>query len=167
MHNSHFNENILLFTKYRSIIDYFSKHEVKIDFIDDPRLKIGNVDKLSVLIQKDDIDSFQQKITLSNIDTQTYKIKLTNFEVKKFLDKEIFLIEYAALHGSLKIFKFLLMNDSKFSNKLFQYAIFGRNNEIIHLSEKMLEAPIKNIYECLRLTVISHQNELSEYFFIY
>ena len=105
----------------------------------DPRFKVGNIDKLSVLIQEDDIESFQRMTSQNNIDIKTHEIHLTSFESNKSLrDEKIHVIEYAAYHGSLKIFKFLLMNDSTFSNKLLKYAVCGGNNEIIHLSENKL-----------------------------
>lgn len=156
-------------SKYKYIYEYFtSKEGENIEFADDPRLQAGNNDKLSILIQKDDIDTFQKTVSQNNIDIRHHKIEISNFELtKSFPERSATLIEYAAFHGSLKIFKFLLINNTTFSAQLFQCAFCGRNNEIIHLAEKMT----KNIdisdslINAMSLSIIFHYDELSEYLY--
>ena len=155
------------YDKYKCIIDYFSDREGQtIDFNEDPRLQAGNIDKLCIFIQNDDIDSFQQMISQNNINIRQHKITLTNFEWNKCLNEEvIYLIEYAAYHNSMKIFKFLLMNEAAFSPKLFLYAVCGGNNEIIHLAENALENVdfYSDINSILTLSIIFHRNDISDY----
>lgn len=155
------------YDQYKCIIDYFSDCEGQtIDFNEDPRLQAGNINKLCIFIQNDDIDSFQQMISQNNINIRQHKITLTNFEWNKCLNEEvIYLIEYAAYHNSMKIFKFLLMNEAAFSPKLFLYAVCGGNNEIIHLAENALENVdfYSDINSILTLSIIFHRNDISDY----
>lgn len=153
--------------RFKNVIEMFSqKGSENISAKEDPRLQVGNLDRLSISIQNDDIDEFQQILSLNNIDIQSHKINLNSFESNKCLKEEkIYLIEYASYHGSLKIFKFLLMNNAPFSRLFLQYAICGGVNEIIHLAESAIkqgsiEQEMENI---LFISVIFHRYDISEY----
>lgn len=152
--------------RYDAIIEFFSQKEAEAVSIDeDPRLQIGNIDKLSKSIQKDDIDEFQRITSQSNINIQTHKIPINCFESKKYLGSEIYLIEYASFHGSLKVFKFLSMNDTCFSEKFLEFAICGGNNEIVHLVEDKVkqENRYQNTNYLLQRAIHFHHYDLSEY----
>lgn len=72
------------------------------------------------------------------------------------------LIEYAAINGSAKIFKYLIENKVKIDDSIWLYAIHGKNPEIIHILEKNQIKP--NSYEELYLESIKcHHNDLAKY----
>lgn len=94
------------------------------------------------IIQKDDIDSFQSFISQTNENINSNLIKKPNQNNSSFInsyEKQCQnYIEYAALYGSIQIFKYLWMNNACVSNNLFPVSIYGGNFEIIHLVESKI-----------------------------
>lgn len=86
-------------------------------------------------IRDDDIDTFQSLLSKNNFSVN-YQIPFSYYERAQTIDSNLSLIQVAATYSSLKIFKFLWMqNDIQIPANLLQYAFFGRNSEIIHLCE--------------------------------
>lgn len=70
------------------------------------------------------------------------------------------LIEYAAIFGSTKIFKFLYYQLDEMPKNVLLAASFGNNFDIIHLIEK--KEIIPNQFT-LYGSIISHRNQLFDY----
>lgn len=148
---------------YEFFCNLFSQ---KIDTENDPRLQVGNTDQLSISIRNDDIDLFQSIVSKNNINIRNYKLSISKFEMNKCLTfDQMYLIEYASFYGSIKIFKFLLMNNAPFTNSFLQYAICGGNHEIVHLVEKTISVQLEQqeMEDILNLSIIFHRYELTEY----
>lgn len=149
--------------KHRDVIEYFTTHK---SINDDPRMSAGNFDTLSLIIQKDDIENFQKFVSHNDIKIQSHKIEITSFESNKCLNQtSVYLIEYAAYHCSLKIFKFLMMNNAAFSKNLLRYSICGGNNEIIHMSESATNeiSLHKDQNDILSMSIAFHRYSITEY----
>ena len=99
------------------------------------------------MIQNDLIDDFISHVSLNNISLST-KIHTSIFETNHFLlNKNPTFFEYSAFYGSIRIFKYLLINKQKVTSSLWTYAVHGKNSEIIHLLEEnndLINA--KNLY---------------------
>ena len=109
-------------------------------------------------IRDDDIDTFQSILSKNNYSVN-YKFERSYYERALTEDFNPSLIQVAAIYGSLKIFKFLWMQQKiEISESLIDYAIVGRNFEIIHICET--KCPLRR---ALVFSIASHQNELSEY----
>lgn len=152
---------------FASIIE---KENKKIDTTSlsfDEKRKIGENDSyLCQLIRNDSINDFISHVNLKNIPLRT-TIEISIFESNSFLlNKKPSLIEYAAFHGSIQIFKYLHLNKMKENSSIWLYAIHGQNPEIIHLLEenktiKMTEKFCKN---CVIESIKCHHNDLADYF---
>lgn len=156
-------ENIKDSNQYEFFHNLFSQ---KVDTENDPRFQVGNTDQLSISIRNDDIDLFQSIVSKNNINIRNYKLSISKFEKNKCLNfDQIYLIEYASFYGSIKIFKFLQMNNAPFTNSFLQYAICGGNHEIVHLVEKSINGQLKEqeMEKILNLSIIFHRYELTEY----
>ena len=70
------------------------------------------------------------------------------------------MIDYAAFYGSVNVFKYLIMNNSKVTEKTMEYAVYGGSYEIIHILEN-LSCPTTNALEA---SIRIHNNELYDYF---
>lgn len=79
----------------------------------------------------DDVDDLCNSYGKIN-NTSTCRIQISEFN---FIQSEGTLLETAALFGSIKCFKFLVMNDEKISENVCKFAVMGGNIEIIHLCE--------------------------------
>lgn len=149
--------------KYRDVIEYFTTNKT---INEDPRLSEGNFDTLSIIIRKDDIDKFQKFVANNEIKIKNFQIKITSFETNKcFNQTHVYLLEYAAYHCSIKIFKFLMMNNTTFSNMLLRCAICGGNSEIIHMTESEIISSSfhQNKSDLLSLSISFHRYKITEY----
>lgn len=109
--------------------------EIKDNFYTNRRLG-ENDDKICQIIRKDSLDEFIIYVNKNNYPLDS-NIEKSVYETNSFLNqKEISLIEYAAFHGSIQIFKYLKINRVKINSKLFICAIHGNNPEIIHILEE-------------------------------
>ena len=81
-------------------------------------------------------------------------------------DKKVSLIEYASFFGSIQVFQYLKLNGVKLNSSLWNYAIHGRNPEMIHiLEENNVEFQNDQSYEtCLKESIKCHHNEIADYF---
>lgn len=115
--------------------------------------------KFTRMIDDDDVES------LKNFLIDPTKDKNLQFIATSFFDpyrtKQISMIEYSALRGSIKCFKFLFINGEYFNEKIMKYAIMGGNTDIIQLLEEqkihIQEHHIKYAIKC-------HHRELFEWF---
>ncbi|OHS94061.1 hypothetical protein TRFO_39745 [Tritrichomonas foetus] len=167
-----------------------SKYEKQLHLKDyqDKRFKNYHHSTICKFIVEDDIENFQSFISETNFSLDSILPKSIFERFPHFLKNEFSLIEYAAFHSSLKIFKFLWMqqitNFSSFDD-LLALSIAGGNLEIFHLVEaevrklntnlntfnvdnnenlKMfLNLPFKQICLLLKLAIYYHQNEIACY----
>lgn len=102
------------------------------------RSKLMNDSLIAKVIREDDIDQFQEILSKTNISINS-TIPYSIFEACQYVNRSESnmptLIEFASFFGSLKIFKFLMMNDAELSPSVMDYAINGGNIEIIHILE--------------------------------
>lgn len=84
-------------------------------------------------IKKDDITSFQDILAKTNINS-SIELNIPSYKLDKIHNPSLF--ELSAFFSSIKIFKFLLMNNVTKSKYLAHYAVAGGNYEIIHICER-------------------------------
>lgn len=99
-----------------------------------------NPDLIADLIRRDDIDNFQRLVNGNYRDLEEFieKCGIINrsvYERKSIVNKKLTLTEYAAFYGSVKCFKYLLINECKL-DKAAKYAVAGSNSEIIHICQQ-------------------------------
>ena len=110
-------------------------------------LRGENESYLCQLIRQDSINDFISYVSKHEIELDS-NVNYSNFETNTFLKaNDAKLIEYAAFFGSIQIFKYLLMNKVSIQPILYQFAVHGKNSEIIHIVEEQVykfkkESPI-------------------------
>ncbi|OHT03307.1 hypothetical protein TRFO_29351 [Tritrichomonas foetus] len=110
---------------------------------DQNKSKQNQVDhsQLLMMIQNDCIQDFQEIFIREKFNVNM-KVTVSPYKHCKMLNSNPTIIQYAAFFGSIKVFKFLLLQKAdlklkdKNNNSLFTYAICGGNSEIIHLCEQ-------------------------------
>ena len=96
------------------------------------------IDELTKVLRKDDVDTFQSfisKIEVSQINNCYIPFNL--FE-NYASNGSINYINYAAAYGSIKCFKYLLLNHGKIDTLTFKYAVYGGNVEIIKIVDQLI-----------------------------
>ena len=105
-----------------------------------------------ILIEKsifnDDINIFEKRLLMDSY--VLISSSLNPFHL--FDDMKINLIEMAAFHGSIKCFKFFMLNGMDINEKITKYAIAGGNIEII----KILNSKGMIFNECLKICIAYH-----------
>lgn len=127
------------------------------------RMKGRNHHQIAEIIRNDDIEQFQEIISQNNISLNS-RIPYSFYEDCQIISAKSdmpFLIDYASFFSSIKIFKFLWINDIKGNLATFNYAIAGGNYEIIHL----LESVHKNIInkDSQNYAILFHRNDIYSY----
>ena len=135
----------------------------------DENRKIGENDNfICKLIQQDsvvDFIAYANKNSLSLNSTIPKSIYETHsFLIKKQINSDISLIEYAAFFGSIQIFRYLQMNGVELTPSLWIYAIHGKNAELIHFLEENNVKPEDGTYkECYKEAIKCHHNDIAMY----
>lgn len=117
---------------------------------------------IAKVIQEDNIYDFQNIISSTNLDINS-EIPYSIFEscvAVNYSNDMPTLIEFASFFGSIKIFKFLLMQNARISSNIWDYAIHGNNYDIIHLLE---DHHVKYLY-CVQGAIRYYRYDLFEYF---
>ena len=125
-------------------------------------------DPLSIIIQNDNLQAFMDYITKNNIDINS-SVKFSIYECNEFcnlfyIDQMPRLIDYAAIHGSINIFKYLLVEGAILSSEIPLFAIKGGKTEIISLLEENIE--IRNhliSQKSLNRAILYHKNNIIDY----
>lgn len=90
------------------------------------------------LIRQDSINNFISYVNEKNVRLNS-NIPFSLFETNQFFQhRTVNLIDYAAFFGSVQIFKYLLKSNVTFDTNILEFAVHGRNPEIIHLVEESL-----------------------------
>lgn len=147
------------------LISYMSneaRNEEEDDLFEENRRIGENHNYICKLIRDDSVKEFISHVNKANLPIKKAQIQQSCFETNWFLINqfEISLMEYAAFFGSLKIFKYLYLNDENITDSIWQYAIHGNNAEIIHLLEEKLDMnPEYSLYYAL----LFHNYEIADY----
>lgn len=133
----------------------YNIHNLNIFFIPQNEYRLPCLE----VIQKDDIDILQQ-ILLCNSQLSQKKFQMVSLNHKLGKFQELYLMDFAAYYGSIKIFKFLFLSkEAKYSDIINCFAVAGGNTEIIHICET-----ISNNYEiCLNVSVQFHKNDIYDW----
>lgn len=129
--------------------------------------KIGENDNfICKLIQNDSIDDFIIYTNKTNLPLKS-EIKQSIYETNDYLIKKqtesyTTLIEYTAFFGSLNIFNYLIKMGVELTPSIWNYAIHGKNSQIIRILE---EANIKptNMNECFYESIKCNHNAIAKY----
>lgn len=127
---------------------------------------------LYTAIREDDIDTFQYLISQNNYNLNT-KIEFSEYERARTIEQQLTLIKIAAIYGSIKIFKYLWMqDDTNIDDDLILFAYFGRNFDIIHLCEQKCHDPntcsqpiLTNRQDLLDYYLENYADEIGESYF--
>lgn len=109
-------------------------------------------------IRDDDLESFQNYLSHNKININ-FCFPRSPYERTYTIDRSPSLIQYAAVYGSLNIFKFLWQQPNiSIPDNLISYAFSGRNYEIIHLCETSCD-----MNNGITFAISSQMDELIEY----
>ena len=147
-------------TNNRTILREINKDREKHDEL---RIKGRNHHQIAEIIRNDDIQQFQEIVAQTNVNLNS-RIPYSFYEDCQFINRKSempFLIEYASFFSSIKIFKFLGINDIKGNPITLQYAIAGGNYEIIHLLESVYKKTINS--NSLNFAIYFHRNDIYSY----
>lgn len=140
-----------LFTKYPEANQYdfdYDDEEWQFQFICNLfnfRDKGEIDDEILKSLRNDDTETFQSIISNSPENFLKRKIWTTIFD--QFKNDKIKYLDYAAAYGSIKCFKYILLNDEEVYENTFRMEIHGGNTEIIRIADnKKIEEvkPMKN-----------------------
>ncbi|KAK8880690.1 hypothetical protein M9Y10_003375 [Tritrichomonas musculus] len=136
------------------------------DMYEEKRLLGENDSYICKLIRQDLVEEFVSYVNRTNFSLMS-EIKPSIFETNSFLieNNSMTLIEYSAFFGSIKIFKYLVMNKVRMTPSLWFFAIHSRNADMIHLLESYkIKPPFSNYTKCFIEAIKCHHNEIAEYF---
>lgn len=135
----------------------------------DPLYREIETDQLRYCIKTDDIDTFQTIVSNLNLSINS-KIKESILENSYLQPAEVSFIDFAIEFNSIKIFKYLIMNDAKIEMESVFNAIRNRNYEMIHLVEskneqKFIDFALSDSISCWNYELILYSIENYENFF--
>ncbi|OHT01520.1 hypothetical protein TRFO_31612 [Tritrichomonas foetus] len=114
-----------------------------------------NPDEIMTMIRFDDVSKVQNEAMKTNFDFNA-KIQSSIYEQCSFVNSPLTYLEISAFFGSIKCFKFLLMNGAELTPNLPKYAIGGGNLEIIHICDQK-EC---NFKDTLRIALKYHHHKI-------
>lgn len=135
-----------------------------------------NQTEAAISIRNDDIDKLRKIYeiqSLSEIDFANSFVKSDIFECSIQFPHKITYIDYSALYGATKCFKFLLLIGGKVNETTFSHAIRSANYEIIHIvynfltdRSKFSKETISNaLNKALNQTIRCHSTELLDWLY--
>ncbi|KAK8892562.1 hypothetical protein M9Y10_029795 [Tritrichomonas musculus] len=92
-------------------------------------------DELTKSLRYDDVDKLQMIITTNRINISKAVVPYNIFDD---FNEDINVINYAAYYGSLKCFKYLLLNDGCIDESTLYFAVYGGNVEIIKIVDQRI-----------------------------
>lgn len=129
----------------------FNKIKEKYGYSNESIEKVQNSDLISFIL-KDDVDSLQKQVS-----NPAYNITKEILHLPKLYQCNA--IEYAAFCGSLKCFKYLLLNFEFDLCSIAKYAVMGGNTEIIHICHQQKY----NFKGTLLKSIHYHRNEIAKW----
>lgn len=166
----HYPDNFVCYYSLLGILSNLFYKSFLFAFLDEWTIKIivtylKFYNKISIYnaLINDDIEYLQSIRSKKNIDLS----ELFNFPfcVKDKFIESATLLQYSAFFGSIKCFKYLIMNTANINfKKLLEYSIAGGNMDIIHITEMQSDDnTITQNKELLKIAIKYMQNDLIEY----
>ena len=124
-------------------------------------------DELIKSLRYDDVDSLQSFLSINEVVNLNETIVPFNLFEDFVPNGFTSYLNYAAAYGSIKCFKYLLLNHANVDEYTFKFAVFGGNIEIIKISNQLLPE-INNFYEVKQQTIAAikkHENSLFDWIF--
>ena len=120
-------------------------------------------DWLIKALRNDDVDTVQRQI--SHVFSKSKKNEITiPFNVFDYYQfRKLNILNYAAVYGSLKCFKYLLLNDHHIDDETFDLAIYGGNIEIIKLADQSIKINKKEKQNDILYAIRKHKNDLFDW----
>ena len=81
--------------------------------------------------------------------------------------RKLTILNYAAAYGSLKCFKYLLLNNNDINDETLELAIYGGNIEIIKIVYQKNEFHNNEKQNDIIFAIRKHKNDLFDWLFIY
>ena len=158
----------------QTLISSKTKEQVLNNFEEfDRKRTIGENDFiLCRYIQTDSVDEFIQYTQMNSVSIQD-EIPSSIFETNRFLMKrDVTFLQYAAFFGSIQIFKYLAFNGADLTGSVRIYAVHGKNTELIHYIENVLNSSEEENKEylkrsflpCLFEAIKCHHDNIAIYF---
>ena len=173
------SQSLVLKKKYQNYDEsFFENYLTNIDKYVEMLANGEPDDELTKALRHDDVDLLQDLVNKRKINILNAFVPFNIFE--NFVENgQTNLLNYAAAYGSLKCFKYLLLNHVKLNQFSFEYAIHGGNIEIIKIidqrsneivvekksyswgtrSNNEYSKGFKDVY----LTIKRHQNDLFDW----
>ena len=163
---------------FKNIIETFNNfYEIKNFLVRDEYFKTNNwepfyqqaetnypLDSIQTIIKNDDIEVFQKKVAESNLDINQ-ETKVHSYENIAIPEVNPTLLQLAAYYGSMKIFKYILLNGAKLNimNRegfsFEHFAIAGGDSEMIHIFEEKQFS----FKKALKTAALFHQNQIFDW----
>lgn len=122
-------------------------------------------DEITKSMRYDDIDSFKDLVSYHLDHLSKYFVPFNIYE-NYVPNGSTSYINYAAAYGSIKCFKYMLLNHVDVDESTFSFAVYGGNIEIIKIVEQHLNnTELENKNDNLILTIIKHQNNLFDWIY--
>ena len=145
----------------KSILD---SNPLILENFDEKQKKGENDSQICEIIRKDSVVDFITYVNRENISLSSTIVESVFETNLLLLSKSPTLIEYAAFFGSIQIFQYLNKNGVELNSSLWNYAIHGKNPEIIMILENEQIEPIDSSYlSCLNEAIKCHHNDIVEY----
>lgn len=93
-------------------------------------------DELTLAILNDDVDKLQSILTNRKIEINQDRVPFNLYEMFIFKNNNSSFINYAAECGSIKCFKYLLLNHAEIDFLTLGCAVYGGNTEIIRIVDQ-------------------------------
>ena len=133
-------------------------------------------ESLEYYIRNDDIERFKtcveslpnfdfnQKIDFSDTIKDTIQSDVSSLH-SFFQNTSHSLLNFAAYYGSLKTFKYFILNDCHFDEFVTLMAVHGSNFEILHILEN--DDNVKYSEECFELAVMNYRNDIADWLLLH
>ena len=161
--------------KSKSTCSFYSNGSTNIEEYKQIRDKGEYHDDIIKALREDDVDTFQSIVSKDIDALMKNTIDANIFE--NFTNSKTRYLNYAATYGSIKCFKYLLLNNESADSSTFEMAIIGGNNELIRIvdNEKIDIIEPKSRYyrdkyynyfvRALSQSIKMHRNDLFDWIF--
>ena len=128
-------------------------------------ISIYQPESIQVYLRDDDIQHFQEYVLQSSgFDFNMQLPTASNSPIRKIHSDSVSLAQFAAFYGSLKCFKYILLNDVTLDDDICKFAVAGGNIEIIHILEQK-ECQFK--YPCFYTSIQYHRNDIADWLLLH
>ena len=160
---------IFKYRQFENTLLFYCENQDRIDEYKQMRDKGEYDDEMATALRNDDVDKFQSIVSKNEKTKLNQEIQQNMFDYF-FCKSNITYLNYAAAYGSVKCFKYILLNDGQINNLTFKMAVSGGNNEIIRIVyNKTIEyfsnpRFIKSANEsAIKRSIKTHQNNVFDW----